>query len=61
MEWLKNREFYLTEQECETINEIKGKLSKLDIKSEYQIPRIIYQDLVPNAEMNDSYYLPEKQ
>lgn len=50
--------FYLTSENCETINttrkEIENKFSK-----DLAMVHIVFQDLIPNPEMNDSYYLEE--
>ncbi|MEO0728303.1 MAG: hypothetical protein AAFZ63_27390, partial [Bacteroidota bacterium] len=45
MEWLKNRQFYLTLEECEKINELKDQLTILDKESEEHTMWIIHQDV----------------
>jgi hypothetical protein len=54
IEWLQNREFYLTKEECEKINRLKAEIDKRDKDTSM---RIVYEDFCPNLEMNESYYL----
>jgi len=54
IEWLKNREFYLTEEECKKINKLKAEIEKRDKDTSI---RIVYEDFSPNAEMSSIYYL----
>ncbi len=57
MEWLQNREFYLTNRECENINRLKSEIDKRDKDTSM---RIIYEDFHSNPEMDSTYYLDEK-
>lgn len=61
MEWLKNRQFYLTKEDCEKINSLKRKLEKLDKNTSGQSMWIIHEDFFPNPLMNKSYYLSENK
>ena len=49
--------FYLTKNECDTINDLRKKIEAKN--TNYKDVRIIYDDLKPNNEMDDSYYLEE--
>ena len=52
--WFEENEFYLTEVECNTINNLRKNIEKKEKESaSYWIMR---DDLLPNNEMNDSYY-----
>lgn len=54
---LKERKFYLSQQECEHINQLRD-----NICEKYTIPKeliVIAQDLQPNEDMNETYYLDE--
>lgn len=53
MEFLKNREFYLSAQECQKINRLKRSISKKLDRSSVQV---IYPNLKPNPEMDHHYY-----
>jgi hypothetical protein len=57
MFWLANREFYLTNEECKTINVLKEKIEKKD--NDWSSVRIVHRDFKPDSEMNSSYYLSE--
>ncbi len=54
MDFFKSVEFYLTEDECSMINELRLKIEEKDTK---QGLSIIRNDLKPNVEMNSSYYI----
>lgn len=54
IEWLQNREFYLTAEECKKINKLKSEIDERDKDTSI---RFVYEDFKPNPEMNDSYYL----
>ena len=56
MQWLQNRQFYLTLDECERINKLNDTISEAN---DGQHMRIIYPHFAPNPDMNDSYYLDE--
>lgn len=53
MDFFQNIEFYLSKEECKKINSLRKKIEK---KDKSQSLRIIYRDLKPNKEMNESYY-----
>lgn len=55
MTFFENVAFYLTEDECNTINICRKKIEENDKNIEGL--RIVRQDLKPNIEMNDSYYI----
>lgn len=57
MFWLANRRFYLKEDECQTINKLKKELEVLDFKVGGTNMWIKHDDLFPNHQMNDSYYI----
>jgi alkaline phosphatase len=54
MNYFENVEFYLTTEECKTINALRKKIEKNDKNEGIEIVR---EDLKPNKEMNESYYL----
>lgn len=54
MSFFQNIEFYLTEDECKKINELRQQIETK--KKNFESIRIVYEDLKPNTEMNDSYY-----
>ncbi|EHQ24644.1 hypothetical protein [Mucilaginibacter paludis] len=56
MEWFQNRRFYLTAEECERINKARIKIEE---NFGIQNVRIVYDDLMPNSEMNTTYYINE--
>lgn len=58
MSFFQSINFYLTEQECNTINSLRHQIEEKFTK-DLQMLRIIYSDLIPNPEMNDSYYTKE--
>lgn len=53
MQWLLNREFYLTSEECNKINEFNELISKRPLTENM---RRIYSPFVPDPNMNDGYY-----
>lgn len=55
MSFFKNVEFYLSEEECESINILRKAIEKKDKGSD--AIKIVYEDLKPNCEMNKTYYL----
>lgn len=55
MNFFKSVQFYLSENECETINTLRNKIEEKFKRSDSI--RIIYEDLKPNCEMDESYYL----
>jgi hypothetical protein len=56
MNYFENVEFYLTAKECKTINALRKKIEKNDKNEGVQTVR---EDLKPNSEMNENYYLDE--
>lgn len=50
--------FYLTGEECQTINKLRNEIES-KFSSDLADMRIVYDDLVPNPEMNNSYYKQE--
>jgi hypothetical protein len=54
MNYFENMEFYLTAEECNTINALR---KKIEYKDKDENLRIVRQDFKPNSDMNDSYYL----
>lgn len=57
MDFFRSLEFYLTKDECDEINELR---EIIEAKNNDRSVRIVHQDLKPNDEMNDSYYLKEE-
>lgn len=55
MEWFRNREFYLSKEQCKYINKLRGELEERDFEG----VRIVHQDLSPNPEMDDSYFIDQ--
>ena len=53
MEWLEGRKFYLNEIQCDEINIIKNQMAN----REYEFVQVIYDDFVPNQDLDDSYFL----
>ncbi|MES2456284.1 MAG: hypothetical protein V4594_12105 [Bacteroidota bacterium] len=56
MQWFKTKRFYLTASECEKINELRR---NFESQLKGRTVSIIFQDLVPDPQMNDSYYEEE--
>jgi len=52
--WFENNEFYLSDNECLKINELRKEIEKKE--AEPANMWIVRKDLVSNSEMNDSYY-----
>jgi len=50
--------FYLTKKECERINNLRKDIED-KFKKDLEMMHIVYHDLEPNSEMNESYYLQE--
>jgi DNA integrity scanning protein DisA with diadenylate cyclase activity len=53
--FLKNVEFYLSAEECETINHLRKAIEAKHLENANI--KIVYRDLSPNNEMNESYYI----
>jgi hypothetical protein len=58
MSFFQSLNFYLTKKECETINKLREEIEE-KFKKDLAMMHIVYSDLEPNEEMNDSYYKPE--
>lgn len=58
MSFFQSLNFYLTKKECETINKLRKEIEE-KFKKDLAMMHIVYSDLEPNEEMNDSYYKPE--
>ena len=56
MNWLTDHEFYLSSDQCNEINEIKNRCENKPRTDPFAVT-IVYSDLTPNQEMNDSYFL----
>ena len=56
MNWLTEHEFYLSLDQCNEINKIKKQCENKQFTDPFAI-RILYHDLTPNPEMNNSYFL----
>ncbi|MGK7881626.1 MAG: DNA integrity scanning protein DisA nucleotide-binding domain protein [Crocosphaera sp.] len=57
--FFREMKFYLSSSECEQINKLRKKIDeKIKYKDPYEI-RVIYPDLKPNEDMNETYYLDE--
>lgn len=54
MEYFQGVNFYLSSEECMEINDLRKKIENKDFNINM---RIVYTDLKPNPEMNESYYL----
>lgn len=58
MSFFQSLNFYLTKEECETINKLRKDIEE-KFKEDLEMMRIVYNDLEPNEEMNGSYYEDE--
>ncbi|MDF0706287.1 diadenylate cyclase [Flagellimonas okinawensis] len=58
MSFFQNINFYLTEQECNTINSLRQQIEEKFAKDLFKV-RVVYNDLSPYPEMNESYYCIE--
>ena len=56
MTFFQSYNFYLTKAECDQINNLRKQIEAKDGDNGL---RIIFSDLQPNDEMNDSFYLEE--
>jgi len=54
MSWLISRKSYLSQEQCEVINSIKNQIEKMPLGTDL---RIVYNDIVPNLQLDDSYFL----
>lgn len=55
MSWFQNHEFYLSADQCEEINSLRRRIEKA--KKATTMIQILYRDLKPNKELNESYFL----
>lgn len=55
MSFFENVSFYLTEEECKTVNQLRKTIEESD--KDIEGVRIVREDIKPNKEMNESYYL----
>lgn len=55
MSFFINLNFYLTEAECDEINRLRKEIEE-KFSADLAMMRIVYDDLKPHPEMNDSYY-----
>lgn len=58
MTYFQNIAFYLTADECDKINSLRKQIE--EVNKDIESIRIVYDDIKPNAEMNDSYYIDKK-
>lgn len=58
MRWFDGHEFYLSQEQCDEINQIKTLCNDKEKSDPYRI-FVLWNDLVPNLEMNDSYFESE--
>lgn len=58
MSWFENHKFYLSQDQCDEINKIKRECNEKERKDTYQV-FILWNDLKPNPEMDNSYFLDE--
>ncbi len=59
MEWLSNRSFYLTSEECAKINRLKGSI--VQKPKEGLMTWRVFDDVRPNPDMSDRYYIKEDE
>lgn len=57
MGWLSSHEFYLSSDICQEVNDLRRKADQR-MKEKAEV-RIVFKDLVPTDEMNESYFLEE--
>ena len=58
MDWLKRYEFYLSEEQCDEINDLRVRIeNNFENKLGTSYLRIVREDLKPNPEMNESYFI----
>ncbi len=58
MDYFRSIRFYLTQAECDAVNALRGQIED-KFAEDLAMMRIVYTDLKPNPEMNDSYYKDE--
>jgi short-subunit dehydrogenase len=55
MSFFQSNNFYLTEEECKTINKLRKDIEE-KFHEDFEMMHIDYTDLKHNEEMNESYY-----
>lgn len=55
MRWFDGHEFYLSQEQCDEVNKIKTLCNDKEKSDPYRI-FVLWNDLVPNLEMDDSYF-----
>jgi len=58
MNFFQSNNFYLTEAECEIINKLRKEIEE-KFKEDLKMLHIVYSDLYPDKEMDESYYIIE--
>ena len=58
MNWFEEHQFYLSGEQCDEINKIKALCNEKERKDPRQL-FILWNDLQPNSDMNDSYFIAE--
>lgn len=58
MRWFDEHTFYFTQEQCNEINEMKNLCNDKEHSNPYRI-LVLWNDLKPNEEMNDSYFEDE--
>lgn len=58
MSFFQSLNFYLTDNECETINKLRKDIEE-KFKKDLMMMHIVYSDLKPNEEINETYYKEE--
>jgi hypothetical protein len=58
MDFFQNNDFYLSQKECATVNKLR-RFIELKHKNSNDGIRMIWDNLTPNREMSDAYYLKE--
>jgi hypothetical protein len=58
MSWLSDHKFYLLQEMCNEINELRREVETVrDRVIEPMVVRPVYYDFMPNEEMNETYFL----
>ncbi|SEA42021.1 diadenylate cyclase [Pedobacter hartonius] len=58
MDFFQENDFYLSQKECTTVNKLR-RIIEMKHKNSSDGVRMIWDNLIPNREMNDAYYLKE--
>ncbi len=59
MSFFQSYNFYLTQDECKTINNLKLKIETKDKDTDIRSIKLVYKEFTPDSEMNSSYYKDE--